>query len=172
MNKNIILGVAAVAVAGAGIAGYLILNKNGGGGGTEIAGGDCAAICAKVSVACPSMANKEICLQNCPGFDEKTKNDAGAIASCEMLAQKPELLALLAISEVKDPELAPAKNDCEAACNNYVGKCLTLVPNAGQELFSEGLSSCLKECAGWETVKVSCMVSAADCPAMTETCGL
>ena len=172
MNKNIILGVVAVAVAGAGIAGYLILNKNGGGGGTEIAGGDCAAICAKVSVACPSMANKEICLQNCPGFDEKTKNDAGAIASCEMLAQKPELLALLAIPEVKDPELAPAKNNCEAACNNYVSKCLTLVPNAGQELFSEGLSSCLKECAGWETVKVSCMASTADCPAMTETCGL
>lgn len=172
MNKNIILVVVAVAVAGAGITGYLILNKNGGGGGGTTVSNDCAAICAKVSAACSSMANKEICLQNCPEFNEKTKNDAAAITSCEMLAQKPELVALLAIPETKKPELAPAKNDCEAACNNYVGKCLTLVPNTGQELFSEGLSSCLKECAGWETVKVSCMVSAADCPAMTETCGL
>lgn len=171
MNKNIILGVVAVAVAGTGIAGYLILNKNSGEGGIT-AGGDCAAICAKVSAACPSMANKEICLRNCTEFDEKTKNDAAAITSCEMLAQKPELVALLAIPETKNPELAPAKNDCQAACNNYVGKCLTLVPNAGQELFNEGLSSCLKECSGWETAKINCMSSAADCPAMTETCGL
>jgi hypothetical protein len=171
MNKIIILGaVAAVAVAG--VAGYSILNKNGGGGGEETIAGDCEAICAKANGACPSMANKEICLQNCPEFDEKAKNDIAAITSCEALAQKPELVALLAIPEAKEPELAPAEKDCEAACNNYVGKCLTLVPNAGQELFSDGLYSCLKECSAWEINKVDCMISAADCPAMTEVCGL
>ena len=76
------------------------------------------------------------------------------------------------IPEMNEPELAPAKNECESACVNYVNKCLTLVPNATQALFQEGLESCLNECAKWNGVKIDCMISAFNCEAMTDVCGL
>jgi len=65
-----------------------------------------------------------------------------------------------------------SSNDCEGACSNYTMKCLSLVPNADQNLFNEGLKSCVAECAKWKKEKVECILQASDCPAMTETCGL
>lgn len=65
-----------------------------------------------------------------------------------------------------------ASEDCEAACGHYVTACLTFVPNATQALFDDGYNSCLGECAKWNDNKVSCMISAFDCEAMTEVCGL
>lgn len=69
-------------------------------------------------------------------------------------------------------ETPVAGNGCELACSNYVNKCLTLVPNADQNLFDQGLASCQQECQGWSADKVGCLASALDCPSMTETCGL
>lgn len=70
-------------------------------------------------------------------------------------------------------EEAPvAGNGCDLACSNYVNKCLTLVPNANQELFEQGRVSCLGECQTWSTDKTDCIARAGDCPAMTEACGL
>ncbi len=65
-----------------------------------------------------------------------------------------------------------ASKDCEAACGHYVTACLTLVPNATQALFDDGYNSCLGECAKWSDNKVSCMITAFDCEAMTDVCGL
>jgi hypothetical protein len=50
--------------------------------------------------------------------------------------------------------------------------CLTLVPNASEALFSDGFNSCLKDCTKWNNQKVECLITAADCQAMTEVCGL
>ena len=76
------------------------------------------------------------------------------------------------IPNIEQPEGKVTSNDCELACVNYVNKCLALVPNADQALFNEGLSSCIGECASYSESKVNCLISAIDCPAMTEQCGL
>ncbi|MDO8260192.1 MAG: hypothetical protein Q7T50_01685, partial [Candidatus Magasanikbacteria bacterium] len=85
---------------------------------------------------------------------------------------QPELLSELVVPEINTPELKPASSDCEAACGNYVTLCLMLVPGASEELFSDGLDSCLGECATWDAPKVECMINSFDCPAMTNVCGL
>jgi hypothetical protein len=64
------------------------------------------------------------------------------------------------------------ENDCVPACQNYVNRCLTLVPNATQSLFNQGMESCEFECKTWDNSKITCMERAMDCPSMTEVCGL
>lgn len=64
------------------------------------------------------------------------------------------------------------KRDCESPCRNYIHKCLSLVPNADQNLFTQGLASCMEECRKWDDAKIQCMINATNCPAMTEICGL
>ena len=64
------------------------------------------------------------------------------------------------------------KGDCTAACQNYVNKCLTLVPNAGPSLFKQGMDSCLVECKKRDTNKISCIAKSPRCEPMTDTCGL
>ncbi len=61
---------------------------------------------------------------------------------------------------------------CDAACNNYVDQCLTLVPGATQQIFNDGLVSCLQECAAWEGEKISCIRDATNCTSMTDDCDL
>jgi hypothetical protein len=55
---------------------------------------------------------------------------------------------------------------------NYAIKCLTLVPNASDQLLDEGRESCGKECADWNNEKIDCMINAIDCESMTNVCGL
>jgi len=64
------------------------------------------------------------------------------------------------------------KIDCESPCRNYIHKCLSLVPNASEELFSQGLESCMKECRSWSDTKNKCILNAPNCQDMTEVCGL
>ena len=64
------------------------------------------------------------------------------------------------------------KIDCESPCRNYIHKCLSLVPNAGQDLFSQGLESCMNECRGWSDKKNKCILNATNCEDMTLVCGL
>jgi len=75
-------------------------------------------------------------------------------------------------SEAEETNLPSGSNDCEAACANYVNKCLTLVPNADHILFNEGLNSCLKECSSWSSEKTKCILEAIACPEMTDVCEL
>lgn len=78
------------------------------------------------------------------------------------------------LSKTKESDKTPISNssDCEVACANYTNKCLTLVPNADQNLFNEGLLSCMNECAKWNGLKTECMINSIDCESMTTTCGL
>jgi len=133
--------------------------------------GDCQELCSKSVATCPSLLSKEDCESACSSWDDQAKEKISAASNCEELGSISEYIASL-LPKMEEPDLAPAGNDCEAACANYVNKCLTLVPNATQALFQEGLSSCLGECASWSVAKINCMVSAVDCPSMTDVCGL
>lgn len=134
---------------------------------------ECNSLCEAAASACPSMVNKELCASRCPEFDDAKKEALAGADSCEQLSKSPELVAELTIPDkAAKPEAEPAQNDCQAACANYVNKCLTLVPGAAQSLYDEGKASCETECAGWKEQKISCLKTAADCPAMTEQCGL
>lgn len=173
LKKDIIIGVLVVVVIGVGAVLYI------GQKGTEKSGGDvvsdaCAQTCNKAVGTCPSLIEKENCERKCGSMNQETKDHLNTANSCQELTQKPELLADLLIPEVNNPEQTASNggNDCEAACGSYVGKCLTLVPNATQALFAEGQASCESECAKWSSSKIACMVSAFNCEAMTNTCGL
>ncbi|MDD3897279.1 MAG: hypothetical protein PHU04_05605 [Candidatus Peribacteraceae bacterium] len=131
----------------------------------------CVEACANADVVCPSLALAGNCVEQCDSWSAETRESVRSAADCAALSAIPEFAAGL-VPEMEDPNLAPAKNDCEAACGNYVNTCLTLVPGAGQALFQEGLTSCMEECAGWDEQKTACMASAADCESMTNICGL
>ncbi len=77
-----------------------------------------------------------------------------------------------AVLQINEPDPMPAATACEEACANYVNKCLTLVPNATQALFDEGQTSCVQECATWESSKTECIRDVLDCESMTDICGL
>jgi hypothetical protein len=134
-------------------------------------GGDCQELCSKSIVSCPSLLSKNDCEASCASWDDQAKEKISTASNCEQLGSIEEYIVSL-LPKIEDPDLAPAGNDCGAACGNYVNKCLTLVPNATQALFQDGLSSCLGECASWTTAKTDCMISAIDCPSMTDVCGL
>lgn len=133
----------------------------------------CADSCQSANQTCPALINHSTCLNKCDELSDQTKKHLQEASSCEQLSSKPELIADLLI-----PEMATSSpnqknsSDCEAACGSYVGKCLTLVPNATPALFDEGLSSCMAECAGWKAEKVNCLITAFNCEAMTDVCGL
>jgi hypothetical protein len=166
MNK-IILGIVGVVVIGS--VGFVLLNL---GGEKTVLSNECIKICADANSVCPSLINKQTCEANCSKFSQETKDHLKNSTSCEEIAKKPELISDVIISNTAKPEEKVTSNDCELACVNYVNKCLTLVPNADQALFNEGLSSCITECANYSADKVNCLISAIDCPAMTEQCGL
>ncbi|MFA5000692.1 MAG: hypothetical protein WC531_00480 [Candidatus Paceibacterota bacterium] len=168
MKKELIIGIVIVGVIGLGALAYW---GKGGGGGKQVSK-DCVLTCQKAVETCPSLINKEVCEQNCDNLSQETKDHLNQANSCQELTQKPELIAELLIPEVKTPEKIDAKTDCEGACSNYTMKCLSLVPNADQNLYNEGLMSCMSECSGWKSEKVGCMLNAQSCPAMTEVCGL
>ncbi|HOX29917.1 MAG TPA: hypothetical protein P5080_02120 [Candidatus Paceibacterota bacterium] len=135
---------------------------------------DCASICQKASQTCPSLVNETTCNNNCSKLSDESKKHLSDSNSCQEISSKPELIADLLIPETAAPE--PAKNadsdDCQMACMNYAIKCLTLVPNASDQLLDEGRESCGKECSKWNSEKIDCMINAADCESMTNICGL
>lgn len=168
MKKEIIIGALVVVVAGVGVWAYLGQGDKGG----KVVSSACSTLCFKAVETCPSLINKETCEQKCDSLSQAAKDHLATAQSCQELTQKPELIAELLIPEVKTPEKIDAKTDCEGACLNYTMKCLSLVPNADQNLYNEGLKSCMSECSKWKSEKVGCMLNAQSCPAMTESCGL
>lgn len=173
MNKNIVIAIVSLAVIGA--AAYVVINKEEGKlpvGQKPEASAECIETCAKASAVCPSLNIPGNCSEACDSWSEEVKNKVEQADSCSALSDIPELVASL-LPEMNEPKTSPAGgDDCEAACGSYVGKCLTLVPNASEALFADGLKSCKQECAGWNQPKRECMISAFDCEAMTNVCGL
>lgn len=63
-------------------------------------------------------------------------------------------------------------NNCEEACDQYLDKCLSLVPNTNPGLIEDGKKSCMEECEKWDINKTTCIANAINCEAMTNYCGL
>jgi len=168
MNTKIIIGgIAAVVIIG-GVVFFVTNDKS-----IAPTSSACAELCLQAHNACPPLINQTLCENECEGLDEEVKRHLQESSNCEEMSAKPELIADMLIPDVATPApIDNAANECEAACGSYVGKCLTLVPNATPELFDDGLSSCMSECADWDSQKVDCMINAFDCEAMTNGCGL
>ncbi len=168
MNTKIIVGVV-VGVVVVGGAFFMTMNNT---GNQNIS--DCADICQKASQACPSLINESDCNSKCAKLSEETRKHLEEADDCEQITSRPDLIADLIIPEVAVPEPIDTVNDsdCDAACGNYIMQCLTLVPNATQQLFDEGYQSCLSECSKWNESKIDCMINAFDCESMTDVCGL
>lgn len=137
----------------------------------EVNSFECIQLCNQAKEICPSLISLEQCQAACANWNKDTKEKISQTASCQELSEISEIIESL-IPEMNDPELEEPASECEAACNNYVNQCLTLVPNATQALFQDGLNSCMEECAGWEETKVKCIKQSADCESMTNVCGL
>jgi len=125
--------------------------------------GSCESKCESISNMCSEVLPYEQCKGECDACDPAIMDEINDEEDCEKIKEKMSQCAL--VSE-------EGSSDCDAACNNYNNQCLTLVPNANQQLFDQGYESCMSECAGWSGEKVQCMSTAQDCPSMTEVCGL
>lgn len=170
MNKTILISIASVLVIGAGI--YLAISSGGKEADKKVEiNPECVAVCAQAKTTCPSLMTGDNCESACSNWSEEVKDQVKNASNCQTLSEIPELVSAL-VPEMNTPELPEAKDECEAACGSYVNKCLTLVPNATQALFEDGMTSCKSECSKWNTQKVDCMINAFDCEAMTNVCGL
>jgi len=137
----------------------------------DLSQNECQTLCSQTNSICPSLSSVDQCEKNCQEWSAEAKEKVKQAINCQELSQISEYVSVL-IPETEEPKLNPATNDCESACNHYVTACLTLVPNATQALFDDGHNSCLDECQKWNKNKVDCMISAVDCEAMTNVCGL
>lgn len=109
-----------------------------------------------------------------PYFDPSEKQ-VDVIALYDELIRETQMKIDQEIDKIKpacEDVAKEEKRDCESPCRNYIHKCLSLVPNADQNLFTQGLTSCMEECRKWSDTKIQCIINATDCPAMTEICGL
>lgn len=171
MNTKIILGgIGGIIILSGGV--YVLLSNTSVSPGRAVSS-ECDILCRGAEDSCPSLIDEDTCRLRCDLLSEESRAHIRAARDCEELAAKPELVAEILIPNA--PEAPSPKKDatiCEAACGSYVGKCLTLVPNATPALFAEGQSSCEAECARWDAKKTDCMVSAFDCESMTTVCGL
>jgi hypothetical protein len=183
MNKNLLYIIVSGAVLIGG-AGYLLLQDNdaesgaprsGDLDGAIVVGTSCDTACAQAETACPSLIDETSCVTKCETMSAEAKEHLQNSSTCEALTARPDLISGVLIPDVADTSAYEAEaegNGCEASCNNYVATCLSLVPNATQNLLSEGYDSCMSECAEWDSAKASCIATALDCPSMTEVCGL
>lgn len=169
MNKNLIIAISGVVVV-AGVAGFILLNKN---NSQPPVDSECSQICADAKTACPSLIDQKNCETKCPNFSQKTKEHLLGAKSCEELTQKPELISELIIPEIKTPELKKASSDCEAACGYYGSLCMDALEMATELSNNQRkYNSCIQDCSSWSEDKVECILTAFNCEAMTEVCGL
>jgi len=168
MNKKILISLGVAVVGIAVITTIIVSSKK----EATLGVSACSEVCSKANSYCPSLINKDTCENKCSSLSEETKEHLNSSSSCQELTEKPELIADLIIPEVNTPENIDSSDDCELACSNYTVKCLSLVPGASQSLYNEGLMSCIGECKKWNNDKISCILNAIDCPAMTDVCGL
>ncbi len=170
MNKIILISLASVLVIGSVI--YLGTNsKDKKSNLNNNPDESCISLCSKAKTTCPSLMANSNCESSCANWQDEVKEKVNNASNCGALSEIPEILTSL-IPEMNTPQSPVANNDCEMACSNYSIKCLSLVPNASQELYNEGLLSCMNECKKWSGDKTSCMLNAIDCESMTNVCGL
>ena len=130
---------------------------------------ECQELCENTSNTCPSLITKNQCEYSCDEWSGEAKDKIKNAGNCEELSSIEEIVTAL-VPEINTPEPINPSNDCEAACGSYVGKCLTLLQNATEALYKEGMDSCQEDCAKWNAQKVDCMINAFDCEAMTNIC--
>jgi len=103
------------------------------------------------------------------------KNSLSVLTLSILLVSSFALSACLAQDPKDDSSKSSAittSKTCETACENYKNQCLKLVPGATQQLFEEGIKSCMQECAEWPESKASCIATTLDCASMTSVCEL
>ena len=123
----------------------------------------CESQCEAVSTMCSEVITYEECNNECNSCDSVIMDEIESEEDCGKIKEKMSQCTSIAKEDA---------SNCDSACNNYNNQCLTLVPNADQQLFDQGYESCMSECAEWSTEKVGCMAESQDCPSMTEVCGL
>lgn len=126
----------------------------------------CDLLCENLSLACPTMVDRNACATCCSIWSEEEQLNLQAVDSCESFSQVEDLLSCGTTNQVGE------EKNCQPACTNYVQQCLTLVPNATDALLWEGMNSCMDHCQLWDNEKIGCLANANDCPSMTEVCGL
>lgn len=181
MNKNLLYIAVGAFLLAVGVA-FLLLRNNGigdapvgGGGEVIVVSTNCESACAQAEASCPSLIDETTCVTKCAGMSAEAREYLQSSYSCEALTARPDLVSEVLVPGVVDTsayEAEPDAGECESACGNYVTMCLSLVPDATEDLLNEGYESCLSECADWDAVKISCIGTAPDCPAMTDECGL
>lgn len=132
----------------------------------------CSSVCDHLKNVCgDGSVVTEDCLTVCETWNDEIRQAMLLMDDCEFLLNQIENQAQV-LAEQQANQANPNAAKCDQACNNYVSRCLTLVPNATPALFEEGFQSCKQECASWPVVKIDCMVSASSCEAFTDVCGL
>lgn len=135
-------------------------------------GTSCNLVCEYIKNTCDQdKINNEDCNIACNTWGEEFKQTLILMNDCNLITTQIEAQAKI-ISETTSDENNPNVAKCNQACNNYVNRCLTLVPNASSQLFEEGFTSCKNDCINWEMEKIDCMIQSNTCEAFSESCGL
>lgn len=125
---------------------------------------DCAVICKNALQKCNSLKEND-CLSQCQNATNVEKACLKNFNTCDELARKCRYPSN---SEKQNESI----NNCTDACNNYVLKCISQVPNATEALQKDAYDSCMGECAEWNFEKINCMSISPSCEAFTNQCGL
>ena len=132
----------------------------------------CDKICSHLKDVCnEDLIASDDCPTVCGTWSDEIKQMFLTMNDCEFLKAQIEGQAQVLAEEMVNKN-NPNATKCDQACNNYVTRCLSLVPNASAELFEQGFDSCKGECAAWAVSKIECMIKANTCEAFTDTCGL
>jgi hypothetical protein len=125
---------------------------------------DCPAICETALPKCASLTEND-CLYKCQNATNVEKACLKNFKTCEELARNCRQASDADTKKTTD-------NNCVAACNNYVLKCISQVPNATELLKKDAYNSCMGECSQWNTEKINCMSISPTCEGFTNQCGL
>ncbi len=132
----------------------------------------CNKVCDHLKDVCDEgLILADDCSAVCETWNDEIRQMFLTMNDCEFLAAQIQGQAQVLAEEMVNKN-HPNVTKCDQACNNYVTRCLSLVPNATSELFEQGFDSCKSECAKWSMTKIDCIISASSCEAFTDACGL
>ncbi|HOX97071.1 MAG TPA: hypothetical protein PL066_01795 [bacterium] len=125
---------------------------------------DCPAICETALPKCTSLTEND-CLYKCQNATNVEKACLKNFKTCDELARNCR-------QPGNNETETSSENNCPAACNNYVLKCISQVPSATEALEKDAYNSCMGECAKWDNEKINCMSISPSCEGFTNQCGL
>lgn len=132
----------------------------------------CNKVCDHLKDVCDEdLILADDCSAVCDTWNDEIRQMFLTMNDCEFLQAQIQGQAQV-LAEERVNQNNPNATKCDQACNNYVTRCLSLVPNASADLFEQGFDSCKGECAKWNVTKIDCMISAGSCEAFTDQCGL